>query len=482
MEEINRIFAWLSEHEAGFSALAALVVIVGVVLSPLGAGLRALVSGNKRTSNIATEANQPTVQKGKENTVTSAQGSLDTPPPLITDKPSIAVLPFVNMSDDKDKEFFADGMTEDIITGLSCDSRLFVIARNSTFAYKGQSPDIRHVGKELGVRYVLEGSVRPLNNRLRITVQLVETGTGSHVWADKIDRPVEDIFDIMDDIVDGIVISLCANIRLAESDRASRQRPEDVNAWALCVQAEVLFISQPDSGALSRGIDLTRRATDIEPSYGVSWALLALFSSVRVANGLSGNLAEDSEQALALVDKAINLAPHDPLVLSYCGFAAACSGEAARAIGYLERSLDMNPNNSFARLYYGVALYFASRLDDCSAQLQLFIDRSPRDLYIGVAVFHLSLCYVSLKQFEQAEQQARLAIKHTPGFGWNYIALGLALSGQQRETEAKTQWQQLDKIEPALTRQCVEDILRLWIKDNDHVERLNSLLHQYWTR
>ncbi len=156
------------------------------------------------------------------------------------DKPSIAVLPFVNMSDDKSQEYFADGMTEDIITGLSCDSRLFVIARNSTFAYKGQSPDIRTVGKELGVRYVLEGSIRPIGDRLRITVQLIDTASGAHVWADRIDRPVAEIFAIMDEVVDGLVTALCSNLGVAESHRAARQRPEDLQAWALCAQAEVL--------------------------------------------------------------------------------------------------------------------------------------------------------------------------------------------------------------------------------------------------
>ena len=139
----------------------------------------------------------------------------------IADKPSIAVLPFVNMSDDKSQEYFADGMTEDIITGLSCDSRLFVIARNSTFAYKGQSPDIRTVGKELGVRYVLEGSIRPIGDRLRITVQLIETTSGAHVWADKIDRPVAELFDVMDEVVDGLVTALCANLGVAEAKRAA---------------------------------------------------------------------------------------------------------------------------------------------------------------------------------------------------------------------------------------------------------------------
>ncbi len=459
------------------------MVIVGVTLSPLGAGMRGLLSRRKSADSALPGSDTGVSSTSSTNPDTehsAAQDYLNTPPPLITDKPSIAVLPFVNMSKDEDKEFFADGMTEDIITGLSCDSRLFVIARNSTFAYKGQSPDIRTVGKELGVRYVLEGSLRPINDRLRITAQLIETETGSHVWAEKIDRPAAEIFDIMDEVVDGIVITLCANIRVAESDRAGRQRPEDVAAWALCVRAETLFISQPDSTALSDARNLAQRATEIEPGYAASWALLALLTSARIAHGLSDNLAEDAEQALFLVGKGVRLAPNDPIVLCYCGFAAGAAGQSSQGVGYLERSLDINPNNSFARLYYGVALYCDTRLDDSRDQLQKFIQHSPRDLYIGVANFHLALCYVSLKDFEQAEHEARVAIKHTPGFGWNYLALAMALSGLGRDKEAQAQIQHLNKLEPALTRQRIEDIFRLWIEEHEHVEQLTALLRQAW--
>ncbi|MGE3297072.1 MAG: hypothetical protein AB7I68_06935, partial [Porticoccaceae bacterium] len=209
------------------------------------------------------------------------------PPPTetiepIKDKPSIAVLPFVNMSKDPDQEYFADGMTEDIITGLSCDSRLFVIARNSTFAYKGQSPDIRAVGKELGVRYVLEGSIRPVGERLRITMQLIETASGNHVWADKIDRPTADIFEVMDKVVSELVTALTSHLGVAESERAKRQRPENLEAWALCVRAEVILLTQMDTEAITASQELAQRASEIEPDYAVSWALLSLIIGFKI--------------------------------------------------------------------------------------------------------------------------------------------------------------------------------------------------------
>ncbi|MEH6638845.1 MAG: hypothetical protein V7717_06205 [Porticoccaceae bacterium] len=471
------IFNWLASHESGLSAIAAMIAIVAaivVILSPLGAGVRGLLFRSDKADSDSSD------RQTDDATPPAPQDFLNTPPPLITDKPSIAVLPFVNMSDDKSQEYFADGMTEDIITGLSCDSRLFVVARNSTFAYKGQSPDIRTVGKELGVRYVLEGSIRPVGERLRITVQLIETDTGSHVWADKIDRPTAEIFDIMDDVVDGLVTTLCTNLNVAETKRTARQRPENLQAWELCVRAENLFISQPDSTSILEAENLAQRAAAMEPDYAVCWALCALLASVRVTNGASGNLAQDVEQALSLVSKALRLAPNDPVVLSYCGFAATFAGEAPQAIDYLERSLAINPNNSFSRLYYGAALYNAARIEESITQLKLFIHRSPRDTYIGIAYLHLSFAYLSLNDPIQAEPAARNTVKHLPGFGWGYGLLAMSLGALGRDTEAQEQMAQFLRLEPGLTRENMEDTWHIWFRKPEQAKHLIRLLRQVW--
>ncbi len=339
----------------------------------------------------------------------------ETPDPL-SRKPSIAVLPFINMSDDKSKEYFADGMTEDVINALSCDSRLFVIARNSTFAYKGQTPDIRAVGKELGVRYVLEGSIRPINDRLRINVQLIETDSGTHVWADKIDRPASDIFAVMDEVVDGLVTALGSNLGVAESQRAKRARPEDQQAWALCVQAEVLYITQADLVSSREAERLARRATEIEPTYAVGWALLACMLGRRIVLGQSRNLSGDSAEIMALVSKARHLGPNDPVVLGYSGYAAIWAGRASDAVPDLQRSLAINPNNSFSLFAYGAALWMDARHEEGLAQLQLFISHSPKDPYIGFGYFFLACCYLSLNNPQQAERAVRSTVKHASSF------------------------------------------------------------------
>ncbi|MEH6638849.1 MAG: tetratricopeptide repeat protein [Porticoccaceae bacterium] len=471
------LFNWLASHESGLSAIAALIAIVAavvVILSPLGAGVRGLLFRSDKADSDSSD------RQTDDATLSAPQDFLDTPPPLITDKPSIAVLPFVNMSDDKSQEYFADGMTEDIITGLSCDSRLFVVARNSTFAYKDQSPDIRSVGRELGVRYVLEGSIRPVGERLRITVQLIETASGMHIWADKIDRPTAELFDIMDEVVDGLVTALCANLGVAESQHAQRQRPEDLQAWALCVQAEVLYFSQPGANTVLEAEELAKRASDIEPGFALSWALLAYLTSVRIPIGQSTDLAKDSAEALALVSKALRLAPNDPTALGYCGYAAIWAGQAAQAIDYLERSLAINPNNSNARISYGAALWAAGRTEASVTQLELFIRRSPKDPFLGLAYLDLSMAYLILGDFQQTEHAARNAIKHVSEFAWGYLTLAVSLTASGRDAEAQQQIQSVHRLEPTWTRQHIDENWNHVLQKPEQAEKLIALLRQTW--
>ena len=470
------LFRWFTENETALSGIAAFIAILAagvVILSPLGAGVRGLISRNDKSKSSDThniEITEPDLSDVANN-----------PPPLITDKPSIAVLPFVNMSKDEDKEFFADGMTEDIITGLSFDSRLYVTARNSTFAYKGQSPDIRTVGKELGVRYVLEGSIRPINNRLRITVQLIETDSGNHIWADKIDRPTAEIFDIMDAVVDDLVTALCSNLGVAESNRAKRQRPENLEAWALCVQAEVAVLLQMDSKAIIEARSLARQASDIEPGYAISWALLSFLVGMDIVYGHSADLDKDSDQAFTLISKALRLAPNDPIVLCYCGYAASFAGQGNQGVAYLERSLAINPNNSFAQFVYGAALLFDGRLDDSIAHLELFIARAPKDPYINLAYYYLASAYSFLQDFRNSEQAARNSVKHSPGHPWGHLVLGMSLQAQDRDEDVRKEMKIVRELEPTWTCQQIVDIFNHTFKlKPDQSELWVNLVRQTW--
>ena len=192
----------------------------------------------------------------------------------LPDRPSIAVLPFANLSGDPEQEYFVDGVVEDIITGLSRIKWLFVIARNSSFAYKGKSPDIRQVGRELGVRYVLEGSLRKLGPRVRITAQLIDASSAAHVWAERYDRPIGDIFELQDEITLNVVGAIEPSLRQAEIERAKRKRPDSLDAYDLYLRAMPLAATAMPEDA-DKALQLLERAVALDPEYAVAHALIA---------------------------------------------------------------------------------------------------------------------------------------------------------------------------------------------------------------
>ena len=224
---------------------------------------------------------------GEEHGETAAPGGATTDL-QISGKPSVAVLPFDNMSGDPEQEFFADGLTEDIISALSTAYAFPVIARNSTFAYKGTSPDVRNVGRELGVRYVMEGSVRKSGNRLRITAQLVDAGTGEHVWAETFDRQVEDIFDVQDEITALIVATIEPTLEDAEAKRVSTQQTANVDAWGFYQRAmSFLHLYTPEGNRHAR--EMAERSIELDPTYGLAYVPIAYghYRDLRLGTGMS---------------------------------------------------------------------------------------------------------------------------------------------------------------------------------------------------
>jgi adenylate cyclase len=269
----------------------------------------------------------------------------ESPPPL-PDKPSIAVLPFENMSGDPEQEYFADGITEDIITALSRIPSLFVIARNSSFAYKGKAIDIRQIGRELGVRYLLEGSVRKAGQRLRITGQLVESETGSHLWADKFDSVLEDVFDLQDRVTVAVAGAIEPSIRQAEIGRANRKPTENLQAydWLLRAIGERQLYSRD---SFDRAIGMARRAIELDPRYAQAYAYLAVWVMVRWINGWMEDEAAETAEGVRFAHLAVQLAPNDSVVLTLAALALGhLNRDLAAAIPWLDRAIALNPNSA----------------------------------------------------------------------------------------------------------------------------------------
>lgn len=481
METFDIFVNWLTEHEAALSAFAALVVIVGVTLSPMGAGLRAAISrrpvdaDNKKQSLDSKAVISSSVTDSSE-TGESGQDSGT----LIPNRFSVAVLPFENMSDDKEQEYLADGLTEDIITGLSLDSRLFVIARNSTYAYKGQSPDIREVGNELGVRYVVEGSLRRIGERLRITAQLIETLSGSHVWADQVERPFSEFFEAQDEITSIIVTALCSQLNIAERARYKLQQPESLEAWQLCVRAETGYMAgAANKKAVEECISLARQATEIEPEYARAWALLGILQAMNYSLGGSQTPETDIKSALESAARGLALSPSDPIVIALRGLALLRTGRVEESMAPLRHSLERNPNYALARANLGGALIFSGKPQEGLAELDRFLRQNPRDPSAYIAYLIRARAYDMLGDHKTAEAEARTSIEHYSGFAHSWAVLASILYAQGRESEAREAMAEMILLEPGFTLEFMEE----WTKRQflpEYSDRFNACMGAIW--
>jgi adenylate cyclase len=292
--------------------------------------------GEQTLKNIARPIRAFAVRGKGEATTASKGATLPLP-----DKPSIAVLPFQNMSGDPDQEYFADGMVEDIITALSRFKSLFVIARNSSFTYKGKPVDIKQVGRELGVRYVLEGSVRKAGDRVRITGQLIEAATNNHLWADKFDGAIEDIFSLQDRITSAVVVSISPAVQRAEIERARRKPTDRLDSYDLYLRGAALL----RTGALDEARTYFLRATENDPEYSVAYAMLALtYSYQQATSGLTLS-AEERLKAIRFANAAASLAADDAFPLAVAGHVLTYIGRSYdRGSSMTAEAVALNPN------------------------------------------------------------------------------------------------------------------------------------------
>jgi TolB-like protein len=359
---------------------------------------------------------------------------MDEPLPL-PDKPSIAVLPFTNMSSDPEQGYLADGITEDIITALSRLRWFLVIARNSTFVYKGRSVDVKEVGRELGVRYVLEGSVRKAGNRVRIAAQLVDATTGAHHWAQNFDRDLDDIFELQDDITQSVTAAIEPKLVAAEGARSQSRSPQDLSAWDLVARAMEHYGRMTTSES-ETAIKLLRSAVQRYPDYGPAHSLLAFALSVSSHQGWIPE-SDDYSYSAELARRAAQLDNEDPwahLALGYLAFTNRQTDESVRAF---KKALELNPNFATAHGYLGAALALDGRSDEAIRYLELALRLSPHDpmkarFYSGMCAAH----YLAFR-YDEAVEWGRNAMSERPDAPALGRILCASLAQAGRTEEAK---------------------------------------------
>lgn len=366
-------------------------------------------------------------------------------------RPSIAVLPFTNMSDDPEQEHFADGMVEDLITNLSRLHWLFVIARNSTFTYKGRAVNVRRAAEELGVRYILEGSVRRAGDRVRVTAQLIEAETGAHLWAERYDRAVADIFAVQDAITDTISAVLEPEISHAERERARRKPPEHVGAWEL-YQRAMWFLLRRNRDNIAEARTLLREAVKLDPNFATAHAALGVSAFWLITHGITEDAEATRAELLAQGTLAVNLDQRDPLAHSALGLAFMEHGEYAKAIAEHEIATTLNPNSAFGQWCFGYALSRSDRYAEALQRFDAALRLSPRD---PATWSYLTLRAYALYQLGEYEPAAAAACEATRAqvveLIWPLVHLSASLGRLGRMDEAAQAIEELRRLRPGLT-------------------------------
>jgi adenylate cyclase len=361
-------------------------------------------------------------------------------------RPSIAVLPFANMSGDPEQEYFADGMSEDIITGLSKLRWFFVIARNSSFVYKGNAVDVKRAARELGVRYVLEGSVRKGGNRLRITAQLIDAATGNHIWADRYDGDLTDIFELQDEITKKVVAVIEPRLLEAEGIRSQSRSTEDIGAWDMVMQANsVLWRLNKTEGEAA--IALLNQAVERYPDYAPAHSMLAF--AMLVSRFLGWTLEPPQlKVAATLAARAAELDDSDPWAHLALGFVAHMMRRTDDAADEYQRAIDLNPNFAAAHGYLGYSLALAGRSDQAIAHLELAIRMSPHDPQNAVFNNGLAVAHYLAARYMEAITFSRKAVQQRDGItaGHRIYVASLAQAGQIEE--ARTALRRLRELQP----------------------------------
>ncbi|GEO37610.1 hypothetical protein SAE02_17580 [Skermanella aerolata] len=375
----------------------------------------------------------------------------------LPDKPSIAALPFLNLSGDPEQEYFADGIVEDIISALSRIGWLFVISRNSSFTYKGRAVDVKQVGRELGARYVLEGSVRKAAHRVRITGQLIDATTGAHLWAERFESALDDIFELQDQVAESVVGAIAPQLERAEIDRAKRKPTESLDAYDYYLRGMANF-HQRTREAVGEALPLFHKAAELDPDFASAYGMAAWCHFWRKINGWMTDPADEAAEGARLARRAVDLGANDAVALTRGGHALGhFGGDLDGCIALLDRALVLNPNLSAAWYLGGFQRISRGEHDDAIERIAHAMRLSPLDpemvrMQAGTAMAHLFA-----GRFDAASSWAEKAMRDLPGF---LLAAGIAAASHAlagRTDEARQVLRHLRGLDPELRISNLKD-------------------------
>ena len=403
--------------------------------------------GEQQLKNISKPVRAHAVRTGAHRALTEQLGAA----PSLPDKPSIAVLPFENMSGDPEQEYFADGMVEEITTALSRFKWLFVIARNSSFTFKGKAVDVKEVGRKLGVRYVLEGSVRRALGKVRITGQLVDAVTGAHIWADRFERDLADIFALQDEVTASIVSAIQPKLLQTEIAMAARRRPENLTAYDYYLRAMQQFYLTTREG-LAEAIRLAHRALDLDPRLGIVAVLAGVCHMQRILFGYAVDPQFDRTESVRLLRLALSVDDSDPDTLAMAALISAFMvGDSESEIEMADRAVALNPNSFLAWGSRGQVYRIAGLQEEALRSFERAIRVSPVDPRLHFTFVGMAQAFIELRRFDEAIVAGKKALRQNSSFSPAYRCLASAFAHLGRDAEAREAAARMLEVDPAFT-------------------------------
>jgi TolB-like protein/Tfp pilus assembly protein PilF len=447
MDLLSRIAAWLGENEATISAVVGIAVLAGIVF----AGVRSLVRRRGETA-------QEKVPSAATEPASAAQASAPDLDPLTVPgfegRPAIAVLPFDNLSGDPEQEYFADGIAEDLITRLSAWRWFPVIARNSSFVYKGTAVDVKQVSRELGARYVVEGSVRKAADRVRISAQLIDAATGHHLWAQRYDRELRDIFAVQDEITETIVGSIGPEMVRSESERAAHKPPQNLEAWDYFLRGVWHFNKfTKDDNAKARS--LFRSATELDSSFGWPFAGLAAAHFNAVEYQWTDSPAEFFSDGVEAAQRAVAIDSESALSQVVLGVASYYTGEAEKAIAGFQRAIELDPGLAVAHSELGWVLAATGRSDEGLAEVEKAIRLSPRDQLMWAFFLVKGATYFAAGQYEEAVDWSERSLQGKPDYPLTSCILAASFAHLRRLDDGRNVCKGMLQLSPGFSLAAV---------------------------